>query len=535
MNILLINGSPRGEQSNTRKLSRAFIDGIGAETDVTVAEIRVQSADIRPCLGCFACWNKTPGTCVIRDGMKDVLDKILWADLTVWSFGLYHFSVPGRLKNLIDRMLPLNLPFMTADSETGGHPSRYDMTGKRNVVISTCGLHTAKGNYGAVSGMFDHMFGQGGYEMICCGQGELFSVPELSARTGAYLETVRTAGREYAVGGITASTRVTLETPLFPKEQFEAMADASWGVERETGEKTQDDLIFTKQMAALYRKGSYPGRDLVLQMDYTDLGRSYQILLKKDGSEVLTDAFLPYTTRIETPYTVWKNIAAGRISGTEAMMQKLYRVDGDFDLMLHWDDYFGAGETKKPEQTAKADERKSNMLCMLLPWIAFWIGAPIHALYGSIAAIAVSALVPLVFLRNRRTLYYAISGAAVTTFSILLLLLESKTILVPLSYLAFGLMWLVSCFARIPLTAHYSMNDYDGEKALKNPLFMRTNRILTVLWGALYVVTSTWTFFLMQSRFSVWTAVVNNVLPVLMGVFTAWFQKWYPAYYARKN
>ena len=539
MNILLINGSPRGERSNTRKLSRAFIAGIETKTDVTVEEIRLSTADIRPCLGCFACWNKTPGVCVIRDDMKDVLDKLLWADLTVWSFGLYYFSVPGRLKNLIDRMLPLSLPFMQADSESGGHPARYDMSGKRNVVISTCGFHTAKGNYGAVEAMFDHIFGKGGYEMICCGQGELFGVPALSAHTDRYLGTVTAAGVEYVSGGITEETRKALETPLFPREQFEAMADASWGVDRERGEKEQGDLIFTRQMAALYRKESYPGRDVVLEMDYTDLGRRYQILLKQDGSEVITDGFVPYTTRIETPYTVWRDIAEGKISGAAAMMRKLYRVDGDFEMMLHWDRYFGAGEEKEKakakEMPEKTGERRSNMPCMLIPWIAFWIGAPIHTLYGSLAAIAVSALVPVVFFRSRKTVYDVISCAAVTAFSILLLLLHNKQLLVPLSYLAFGLMWLASCLTKIPLTAHYSMNDYNGAEALKNPLFMRTNRILTALWGILYVLTSVWTFFLMRSRFSVYTAIVNNILPVLMGVFTAWFQKWYPAWYAKRT
>ena len=535
MNVLLINGSSRGEKSNTLKLSRAFLKGIESKAAVTVAEVRLSTADVRPCLGCFACWNKTPGSCVIRDDMKDILDRILWADLTVWSFGLYYFSVPGRLKNLIDRMLPMNLPFMSADSETGGHPSRYDMSGKRNVVISTCGFHTAKGNYGAVTEMFDHVFGKGEYEMLCCGQGELFAVPQLSAYTDAYLNEMTAAGAEYTSGGITDATREALGTPLFPKEQFEAMADASWGLEKESGEKSNDDLIFTRQMAALYRRESYPGRDLVLEMDYTDLGRSYQILLKKDGSEVIADGFIPYTTKIETPYSVWRDIAAGKISGTEAMMQKLYRVDGDFDLMLHWDDYFGAGGTQKTEQPKKTGEKGSNMLCMLIPWIAFWIGAPIHSLYGSIAAIAVSALVPLLFLRSRKTVYDVISCAAVTGFAILLLLLDSKQLLVPLSYLAFGLMWLVSCMTKIPLTAYYSMNGYNGEKALGNPLFMRTNRILTALWGVLYVLTAGWTFFLMKSRFSAYTAIVNNVLPILMGVFTAWFQKWYPARYARKS
>ena len=535
MKILLINGSPRGEKSNSLKLSRAFIEGIKAKTDIAIEEVSLCTADIRPCRGCFACWNKTPGSCVIRDDMKDVLDKILWADLTIWSFGLYFFQVPGRLKNLIDRMLPLVLPFMDSGRETGSHPARYDMTGKRNVIISTCGFHTAKGNYGAVKEMFDHVFDSGTYEMICCGQGELFAVPELSARTDAYLKEVTAAGSEYASGGITEKTRNALETPLYPKEQFEMMADASWGIEPDSGEKAHDDLIFTKQMAALYRKESYPGKDLVLEMEYTDLGRSYQILLKQDGSKVLAEGFVPYTTKIETPYTVWRDIAAGKISGTEAMMKKLYRVDGDFDLMLHWDTYFGAGEAEKPEQPKKTSEKGSNMLLMLLPWIAFWIGAPIHAFYGSLVAIAVSVLIPLIFYRNRKTVYDFLSAAAATGFSILLLVFDNAQLLVPLSYLAFGLMWLISCCTKIPLTAHYSMNNYNGEEALKNPLFLRTNRILTVLWGVLYVLTSIWTFFLMKSRFSAYTAIINNLLPVLMGVFTAWFQKWYPAWYAKKQ
>lgn len=37
----------------------------------------------------------------------------------------------------------------------------------------------------------------------------------------------------------------------------------------------------------------------------------------------------------------------------------------------------------------------------------------------------------------------------------------------------------------LPLTAHYSANDYNGEKAFDNPLFIKTNRILTFMWGYL--------------------------------------------------
>ena len=186
MKILLINGSPRGKRSNTYKLSQAFVKGLSGNGQPEYEEIIVKDRDIKTCLGCFSCWNKTPGECVVKDDMQEILQKYLWADVVIWSFGLYYFNVPGRLKLLIDRQLPFALPFMVSDSESGSHPMRYDMTGKRNVIISTCGFYTAKGNYESVNAMFDHFLGKGNYETIYCGQGELFRVPELHGRTDEY-------------------------------------------------------------------------------------------------------------------------------------------------------------------------------------------------------------------------------------------------------------------------------------------------------------------------------------------------------------
>ena len=108
-----------------------------------------------------------------------------------------------------------------------------------------------------------------------------------------------------------------------------------------------------------------------------------------------------------------------------------------------------------------------------------------------------------------------------------------ERIVVPLAYLAFGVMWTVSCFVKIPLTAHYSMNAYDGEKALENPLFMKTNRILTLMWGILYLLTPIWTYAMMGTGIGYLTGAVNSILPFMLGIFTRWFQKWYPAKVAR--
>ena len=94
-------------------------------------------------------------------------------------------------------------------------------------------------------------------------------------------------------------------------------------------------------------------------------------------------------------------------------------------------------------------------------------------------------------------------------------------------------MWTATCFCRLPLTAHYSMNAYEGEKALSNPLFLKTNRILTLLWGVLYLITPLWTYAILGTDIGSWIGAINSILPLLLGMFTAWFQKWYPAKVAR--
>lgn len=560
MKILVINGSPKGNASNSYKLTKAFLEGMklgiqstAGESEAEVEELPVNRLNLKPCLGCFSCWSKTPGKCCIQDDMQEVIEKLLWADVTIWSFPLYYFTVPGGLKNLIDRQLPMVLPFMVEREDqigNGSHPLRYDMSGKKTVVISTCGFYTAEGNYDGVCSLFDHMCGKDQYTTIFCGQGELFRVPELSQRTNEYLEYVKKAGKEYVEGGISEATAAELGQLLYPRETFESLADASWGIDKESGKKESDALIFTRQMASLYRRESYSGKDQVLEMYYTDLNECYQIVMGKEGSQVFTDESQTATTRIETPFTVWHSIAAGEIRGDEALMKQLYKVKGDFNLMLNWDKYFGgtgsgSGSQKGASQAGSEGDKNAktagihipqkgtNMNIMLLPWIIYWVAVAIDGYAGSLISIAACVLIPLLFYQHKKTLYDVLSGALVSCFSIAVLMGAPERLMMPLAYLSFGIMWTATCFGKIPLTAHYSMNNYDGESALQNPLFLKTNWILTLMWGVLYLLTPIWTYFIMGTQIGYLTGAINSILPIFMGVFTAWFQKWYPARVAR--
>ncbi len=527
MNILVLNGSPKGEHSNTMRLTHAFLTGAQWE-DAEIVD--VSSANLKSCLGCFACWNKTPGKCVLCDEMEEILSKIIAADVIIWSFPLYYFGVPGGLKNLIDRQLPLNQPFMSKGRESGGHPQRYDLSHQKHLVISTCGFWTSKHNYDSVLLMFDHFYGKGNYTTILCGQGEMFRVPEVKHRTDAYLEIVRRAGKEYAWGEISPTTQAELAENLFSRETFEKMADADWEVPTSDTSKTPTDesLRFTTQMAALYNPD---GTERVLEFHYTDIDKTYQILLTAQGSKVITDDFKPYSTRIETSYSLWRSIARNEISGQEALFQRLYTVHGDFSLMLKWDELFGISTPHK--QTDAVPSRKTNMLFLLAPWIVIWAGIAINPTVGSLAGIATAALIPLFWLVFNPVIFEQIGIPIVVGLSMACLLGGNARLIVSGSYLVFGLLWLVGAFTKIPLTAYYSAVNYGEENAFSNPLFIRTNRILTAAWGVVFLQSGIWAYILMNTNFSAYTGIINNIVPGLMGIFTAWFQKWYPARYAK--
>lgn len=535
MRILLINGSPKGDKSNSLQLAKAFIEGICQAKDARAEQVNLSSLQLSPCKGCFACWNKTPGQCAIRDDMAALLEKMRLADVILYSFPLYYFGVPGILKNFIDRQLPIVLPFMTERTDgvgSGGHQTRYDVSNKKYMLVSTCGFYSAKGNYDSVCRMFDHMYGKNSYDTLFCGQGELFRVKELRERTGAYLETVKKAGTEWAQGGISKETREELDALLYPKEVFEQMADASWGVDKESGEKEDESLSFTRQMAALYNKNSWDGKNRVLEICYTDLQKTYQIALEKEGSRVVTDGSLTPTTRIDTPFDVWLQIAQGEIRGDVALAKQMYRVSGDFSLMIQWDTFFGSGETKEEKPTpVKKDKKKPQLWIFLLPFMAFWIlgGNGENALFASLAFICA---VPLLSLLFRFTRYDTMAISGVSILSATTLFTGQLTLCTNLSFLFFGLLWLVSAFTKEPLCAAYVKYNYGGDDALENPLFMKTNVILAAGWGVLYLLIAVAYFLLGNTPLGAHIPTAQYILTALMGIFTGWFEKWYPAHLA---
>ena len=75
MKILVLNGSPKGDRSNTLKITKAFLKGMQKEKQASMEIIDISKANIEHCKGCFGCWTQTPGRCVIKDDMSEFFDK----------------------------------------------------------------------------------------------------------------------------------------------------------------------------------------------------------------------------------------------------------------------------------------------------------------------------------------------------------------------------------------------------------------------------------------------------------------------------
>lgn len=139
MNILLVNGSPLGKKGHTFFLQKAFVKG-AREAGATVDEVFLNSKKIKPCLGCYTCWTKTPGTCIIDDDHADLLEKCRRTDTLVLATPLYVDGMTAQAKLFIDRLIPLARPeFFCVDGHCR-HPSRGDSF-KNFLLISNCGFH----------------------------------------------------------------------------------------------------------------------------------------------------------------------------------------------------------------------------------------------------------------------------------------------------------------------------------------------------------------------------------------------------------
>ena len=87
------------------------------------------------CTGCFGCWIKKPGECIINDMMAEINRRVMNSDTVIYLSPIIFGQFSANIKNTIDRSIPNMLPFFaTRPDGSTMHPPRYDTYPKQIII-----------------------------------------------------------------------------------------------------------------------------------------------------------------------------------------------------------------------------------------------------------------------------------------------------------------------------------------------------------------------------------------------------------------
>ena len=100
----------------------------------TIQFIDVSRLNIANCVGCFGCWTKPPGKCVIRDDAVKVYPQIAASDRILYVSKIKYGGYDTVMKTMLERSIPVQQAFIRLlHGET--HHVQRDVVPKKAVII----------------------------------------------------------------------------------------------------------------------------------------------------------------------------------------------------------------------------------------------------------------------------------------------------------------------------------------------------------------------------------------------------------------
>jgi len=123
-NVLLLNGAgPVNELEDVESaLINAFVD-----RDCETNALTLRGMSIAPCLGCFGCWVRMPGVCVIDDDGREVARQMIRSDVIVYLTPVVFGGYSPELKGALDRSIGLISPLFERSHRETHHKKRYEV------------------------------------------------------------------------------------------------------------------------------------------------------------------------------------------------------------------------------------------------------------------------------------------------------------------------------------------------------------------------------------------------------------------------
>lgn len=137
MKAVFFKGSPPAGRDPLSNRAAAAVSALLKSRGWETKAFPLAAMDIKACRGCFSCWTRTPGRCIIQDDDQEAILRA-WAGaeriilLTPVTFGGYG----PELKKALDRVIPVLLPFFIRVRGETHHPQRYPLP-RRLLAVGT--------------------------------------------------------------------------------------------------------------------------------------------------------------------------------------------------------------------------------------------------------------------------------------------------------------------------------------------------------------------------------------------------------------
>ncbi len=355
MKVMAINSSPRASsgESKTEMMLNSLLTGMreaGAEVDM----VNLREKKVRFCQGCFTCWTKTPGKCILNDDMTNELFP-MWseADLVVYATPLYHYTVNANLKAFIERTLPMLEPFFVETPKGTHHPLRFKPPAV--VMLSVAGfpeMHV----FDLMSSWARFIFKDHLHAEIYRPGAELLANMRGTKLAAEVLQATEQAGRELVEKGeVAPQTLATITQPVGDVKSLATMANMAWrtyiaaGVTPREAAKQNimprpenlEELVVLMPMG--FKSEAAGDMDAVIQYDFSGpvQGSCHFNICDGQMSGALGKADNPALS-IASDFDLWLDVMSGKVDGQEAFMQGKAKASGDLALLLKLNQVSGA-------------------------------------------------------------------------------------------------------------------------------------------------------------------------------------------------
>jgi multimeric flavodoxin WrbA len=121
--VIVLDGSRPGDEDLAPFL--AILVNELRHSGIEVQIYTLREVKLGHCMGCFGCWIETPGICVQADAGHEIVQAMIRSEMTVLFTPVTFGGYSSELKKVVDRWIPLMLPYFGNYYRETHHKPRY--------------------------------------------------------------------------------------------------------------------------------------------------------------------------------------------------------------------------------------------------------------------------------------------------------------------------------------------------------------------------------------------------------------------------